>query len=571
MNYYADGTLGAVQVRLARSGLTRWLDISGLQPVDLAARCTVDFLRPALSHMPDVEIISAQVNASGQFAPPPSHLVPDYTPAPPLIADLPPFCQILACQHTAGGHLEHIHIWVPLAWNDRFLATAGMGSITGPVWFEQPAVRTMTMPIALRNGFATAATDGGNRNPRFFDWPLDPESGALDWELLRNWSYRATHDMAVVAKAVIEALHGKAPSRSYYAGCSGGGRQAIAAALRYPEDFDGIWASDPALNWTSLWPSAMWPALVMKAHGTVLPPAKLEAFRQAALEACDGADGVRDGFIGLAELRTFDARSAIGRDTPAGPITPADAEVMAKLWDGPRRASGEPIGFGLPIGTESWGPVGIWKSEERDGRLEPVSLESQSYYRWVLEDPDFDWKTLSLERYEELTDLGVEKFGDIATNDPDLSAFRDGGGKLLISQAVNDPVIQYESVVDYYQRVVAACGGEEQTRAFARLFCTDGDIHGTIAGPGPGLTTASAMTALMAWVEQDEAPEEIIAERIDVTTGRVVATRPTYPYPALTRYSGSGDPVLASSYRRSPGQSVFPRRGRGITPLSGRK
>ena len=548
MTYYADGTLDAEKVRLVRSGFTRWVDTSGLKPMDLTARCSVDFIQAALSHIPDVEIVSAEVNCSGEFAPPPSHLVPDYAPAPPLITDLPHFCQILACKRTAGGHLENIWIWVPLAWNERFLATGGMGSITGPIWFEQPAVRSMTMPIALRNGFATAATDGGNRDPRFFDWPLDQETGALDWELLRNWSYRGTHDMAVIAKAVIEALHGKAPSRSYYAGCSGGGRQGVASALRYPEDFDGIWASDPAVNWTSLWPSAMWPALVMKEHGNVLPPAKLEAFRDAALEACDGADGLRDGFIGLAELRDFDARSVVGRETPAGPITAADAEVMQKLWDGPRRANGEPLGFGLPIGTESWGFVGIWKSEEVEGKLESITFESQAYYRWVLEDPNFDWKALSPDRYEELTDLGYEKFEEIATNDPDLSALRDCGGKLLITQAVNDQVVQYGTVVDYYQRVVETCGGEEQTRSFARLFCTDGDIHGTIAGRGPGLTTASAMTALMAWVEQGEAPEEIIAERIDVTTGQVAATRPTYPYPVVTRYSGSGDPAVASSY-----------------------
>ena len=548
MSYYADGTLDADKVKLASSGFTQWVDTRGLHPADLAARCSVDGLQAALAHMPDVEILSAEINSTGQFAPPPPHLVPDYAPYSPLITDLPPFCQLLARKRTAGDHWEHIWIWVPLAWNERFLATGGMGSITGPIWFEQPAVRTMTMPIALRNGFATAATDGGNRDPRFFDWPLHPESGALDWELLRNWSYRATHDMAVVSKAVIEALHGKAPVRSYYAGCSGGGRQAVAAALRYPEDFDGIWASDPAVNWTSLWSSAMWPALVMKEHDTALPPAKLEAFRQAALAACDGADGLRDGFIGLAELRDFDAHSVIGHQTAAGPITAVDAEVMAKLWDGPRRANGEPMGFGLPIGTESWGFVGMWKSVESGGKLEPVSIESQSYYRQLLEDPGFDWKTLTMERYEELTDLGVEKFRDIATNDPDLSAFRDNGGKLLITQAVNDQVVQFELVVDYYQRVVAACGGEEQTRSFARLFCTDGDIHGTIAGPGPGLTTASAMTALMAWVEQDDAPEEIIAERMDAATGQVVATRPTYPYPAVTVYGGTGDPAVASSY-----------------------
>ena len=548
MSYYANGTLDTDKALLTRTGFAQWVSADKFAPANISDRCSIETLQDALSRIGDAEIVSVSLNDTGEFTPPEPHWVPNLAPPLQKIGDLPHYCEVLVHKRTPGGHIAKILIWVPLAWNRRFLATGGMGSITGPLWFDQPTVRTVTMPMALRNGFATAATDAGNRDPRFFDWPLDPDSGKLDWELLRNWSYRSTHDMAVIAKAVIEALHGGAPAYSYFAGCSGGGRQGAASAQHHPGDFDGIWASDPALNWVSLWPAAMWPALVMKELDNPLPEPKLEAFRAAAVDARDGADGLRDGIIGMAEKGDFDPRSIVGRKTPAGKITKADAEVMTKLWDGPRRTNGERLGFGLQPGTVSWGLTGIWRTFALDGKLVPLAPEAQSYYRWVLEDPDFDWTTLDFARFEELTDLGAAKLSEIATNDPDLSLFADAGGKLLMSQAVNDQIIPVECIIDYYKRVVEACGGEEKTRSFVRLFCTDGDIHGNIAGPGPGLTAASAMTALMTWVEQDIAPDCIIAERIDVMNGNVVATRPTYPYPSMTKYSGSGDPCLASSY-----------------------
>lgn len=492
--------------------------------------------------------MSATINDTGQFVPPQPHWIPNFAPAPDVISDLPPFCEILVDKQTLGGHVARITVWVPLAWNRRFLATGGMGSVTGPLWFDQPTVRTITMPTALRNGFATAATDAGNRDPRFFEWPLDANTRSLDWEMLRNWAHRSTHDMAVVAKIVVRALHGREPDHSYYAGCSGGGRQGLAAIHAHPEDFDGVWVSDPALNWTSLWPSALWPALVMKEYGNSLSETKLGTFRQWALEECDGIDGLCDGVIGLVEMRDIDTAAMIGRETADGPITATDAEVMAKIWDGPRRANGERMGFAPPPGTNGWGMVGIWKTIERNGKLEPLADEAQAYYRWVTEDPNFDWATLDFSSFEELSDRGVDKLKEFACSDPELADFRDRGGKVLLSHGVNDPVVPYGLTVEYYQKLVDACGGLGQAQSFARLFLTDGDIHGSIAGPGPGLTAASAMTALMRWVENGDAPHEIIAERVNMKTGALDATRPVYSFPAMTRYSGFGDPATASSY-----------------------
>lgn len=548
MSYYADGTLASGKAALVRTGFAQWMATDGLKDADLAGACSAERLQAGLSHLENVEVVSAAINRTGEFLPPKPHWIPNLAPPPQMITELPPYCDVLVHQRTAGDHVAKITIWVPLAWNRRFLATGGMGSVTGPLWFDQPTIRTITMPTALRNGFATAATDAGNRDPRFFEWPLDPNTGELDQELLRNWAYRSTHDMAVVAKAVIAALQGAPPTFSYFAGCSGGGRQGLAAVQKYPEDFCGVWASDPALNWTALWPSATWPALVMKELNNPLSEVKLEAFRAAAVAACDGADGLRDGVIGLFEMLEFDPFAIIGQPTAEGPITASDAEVMQKIWDGPRRADGERLGFGLPPGTYGWGMAGIWKTKKVKDELVPLAREGEAYFRWVLEDPDFDWRTMDFSRFEELTDLGCLKLKEFACNDPDLASFQNRGGKLLISQAVNDPVIPFWFVQDYYQKVIKACGGAQRTQDFARLFLTDGDIHGTIAGPGPGLTSASAMTALMQWVEDGKAPDMIVAERVDMASAVLVATRPAYPFPTLTRYSGNGDPCEASSY-----------------------
>ena len=155
-----------------------------------------------------------------------------------------------------------------------------------------------------------------------------------------------------------------------------------------------------------------------------------------------------------------------------------------------------------------------------------------------------------------MTDLGSNKFAEFAINDADLSKFRATKGKLLISQAVNDQIVMYKNTVDYYRRVAESAGGIEEAKTFARMSSTDGDIHGSITGPGPGLTPASAISALMNWVENGIPPEEIIAERVDPQTGDLVATRPVYPYPNATIYRGTGDPSVAASFMRAKGAAA---------------
>ena len=535
----------------------QWMELEP-RPTDptAAARCTCEHIQRAIGHLGNLKVVNAVVNASGRCdVPPPSFARPvSGMPVVSKIEGLPPFCDIAIDVRGPGGHVTTITVWVPLNWNGRFLGTAGGGNRT-ELGLDFPEIgRTLNIAAAVRHGFATAKTDGANKDFRYVEWGLKEAEREIDWDLTENWVHRSTHEMTVIGKAVTVAIQGAGPKYSYLAGCSGGGRQALVEAQRYPEDYDGIWAADSAINWTRFVPAVVWPALVMKEHGVVLPPAKFNAFRAAAIEACDGLDGLRDGIIGAFDPCDFDARRLIGYATEVGPITEADAAVMAKIWEGPRTRSGEFLWYGIHPGTNSWGspamPFGMCMSAEIEGKREAVPFEiAESYIRaWIKRDPSWNWRTMTFEDYERITEYSVQKLSALASDDPDLKAFAAHGGRIIISHGANDPLIPAAGSIDYYRRVIEAVGSEEKAKTFARLFITEGDGHCFPNDPGPGFYTADAMTALMKWVELGEAPDEIIAKTIDMSTGLTKAERPAYAYPYVPKYLGSGDPNRASSF-----------------------
>ncbi|MET7474259.1 tannase/feruloyl esterase family alpha/beta hydrolase [Streptomyces sp. NPDC005648] len=251
----------------------------------------------------------------------------------------------------------------------------------------------------------------------------------------------------------------------------------------------------------------------------MLEPAKLRAFRRAAVEECDGPHGLEYGDIAPFGTRGFDPARVVGTVTEAGEITAADAEVVRTIWDGPRTSTGEQLWYGLLPSTESWAdgsvPVGLAATQEIDGELTPVPfMVAEPWFKWLLRDPAWDWRTLTFQQFEELFAQGVEEFAEFAGDDPDLSRVRDRGGK----------------------------GGEAETSDFVRLFISSGDTHGfSYFGPGPHLATG--MAALMEWVEEGRAPEVLIGETYDPAAGKVTMTRPVYPYPLVAQYDGEGDPT----------------------------
>jgi len=526
--------------------ITRWMELEGIEPNDKAQRqCSLPSMCEAVNHLPNVEVISASVNTSGHYESPQE-----------IIVDLPDFCDIRLHIRSPHGHVAHVVVWAPIQWNGRFLGTTGGGNRTASQYKHDEFMCSPALTDAVRNGFAAATTDAGIRDERIFAWGLDNATGEIDWDLTENWHHRSTHEMTVAARAVIEAIYGRHPDFSYLVGTSGGGRQTLVEAQRYPADYDGYWASCPAINWTKIHVAQMWPALVMKELDHPVPPAKLDAFRQAAIESFDADDGLSDGIISSAEFKVWDPHTIVGQSTPEGDITATDAEVMRMIWDGPRDTAGQRLWFGLPLAAESWGwnhtKLGTACTTVEDGKPTPIPfLFSYDWIAsWILQDPEWDWTTMTFETYADLFHRSVEKFESVDSSDPNLEGLLQSGGKLLLSHGMADEVIPPQGTVDYYERVLDLMGGEERTDSFLRFFLSPGDGHASITGRGPGISLASGMIALMEWVENDRAPEVILGARMDVETRAITMTRPLYRYPHQARYTG-GDPNDAASFENA--------------------
>lgn len=538
----------------------QWVDTGALVASDdILARCTVAVVKEAVAHLEGVQVISVAVNTSGEYrevldeAQPENFevITSNRVEQAAVETNLPDFCDV-RLEQVVGGHVVKTTVWVPLAWNGRFFGLGGQGNRASAPWIYPDVVRIASLPRVLRNGFAGGETDAGNRDSRFADWGLDIDTRELDWELIRNWAHRSTHHMTLIGKAVTEAIHGRPPVYSYFQGTSGGGRQGMMEVQRYPEDYDGLWISDAGINWTRMIPATIWPAVVMKDYNNPLPPAKLRAFREALVERC-GPDSRRDGFVSDLDVPHWDAAQLVGTVTDAGPITGTDAVVMQKIWEGPRTPGGDFLWYGIRPGSESWGDNiyggGLAVTEEEGDSLVPVPFEiGRAYGCWVFKDPDWDWTTLTMENFHELVDTSVKEFAEIDTSNPDLSGFRDSGGKLLLTHALDDEIIAAAGTLHYYRRVLEKMGGIAAVSPFARLFMSPGEGHSHVTAAGPGLTLSNGMIALMNWVENGVVPDSITTERYELATGERTMSRIVCAYPRVSKYVGSGDVAVADNF-----------------------
>ena len=514
-----------MNMRTDTEELTRWASTEGLvERPGLEARARPELLQVAVDHLDRVTVRSVEVNRTGSYTSPQGE-----------VDDLPPYIDVRLHITSPGGHVAHVVVWAPLAWSGRFLGTAGGGNRTDPQWVNPPFLRAPSLAEGIRNGFAAARTDAGNRDRRLFGWGLDEETGEIDWDLTENWAHRSTHEMTVAAKAVIEAVYGEPPAFSYLAGTSGGGRQTLALAQRTPDDYDGYWASCPAINWSRLHVAQIWPALVMKELGNPLAPAKLAAFHDAAVAEF----GDDDGIIDTTEYVAWDPFGIVGTPTPAGEISERDAEVMRLIWEGPTDADGTPLWFGMSVGSESWGSassdLGLMCTTEEEGLLKPSAFAFTRDWiaNWVLKDPDWDWTTLTFEGFREIFHASVAEFSGIDIDDPDLTGLQRSGGKLLLSHGMADGALFSQGTVRYYERVLETTGG--RTSTFLRFFLSPGDAHAMVTGKGPGISMASGMRALVDWVEHGTAPEVVPGTRYDLESRSVTLRRPIHRYPAPTK------------------------------------
>ncbi|GAA4836561.1 tannase/feruloyl esterase family alpha/beta hydrolase [Kitasatospora terrestris] len=463
---------------------------------------------------------------------------------PPLggfpVPDVPAHCEVtVTLTHPGAGDHAEVNVWLPQAgWNGRFQAVGGSAYAAGD--------NGAGLAAAVRQGYAAATTDAGVGGPLDTSWALDA-SGHVNTALLDNFASRSAHEMALVGKDVVAGVYGRAASWSYWNGCSTGGRQGYLEAQRYPEDFDGVNAAAPGINWNQFEVATLWPQVVMHETRTYPTACEFDAFNRAALTACDRLDGAADGLVGDPARCDYDPRRLIGTrivcDGKEITVTAADAEVVRRIWDGPRDAEGRRLWYGLPIGADFRYLAASRTDENGVTTGSPFVVPAVWAATFVQKQPSFDTANLTYARFEEIfRKAGAEYDQVIGARDPDLSAFRAAGGKLITWHGTADQLIPTAGTVDYRKRVERRMGGSERVDDFYRLFLAPGVPHCGLNGG-----KVDDLAALTAWVERGKAPAVLHA---DLTTadGRTV-TRDLCRYPTVPRYTGHGDPAAASGFR----------------------
>jgi hypothetical protein len=365
--------------------------------------------------------------------------------------------------------------------------------------------------------------------------------------------------MSVIGKQLIQAFYGTSPSFSYFNGCSTGGRQGLAMAQRYPEDYDGILSGAPAINFDVFQAAMLWPPMVsFLENGGAVPKAKFNLATNAAVAACDDQDGVVDGVLTDPRGCTYDAKKLVTKTCTASDtacLTSTEAAAINKIWYGPTNKKGNKrLWYGEVRGTDlsalTLSPAGA---------LNPFPPAIQQPKYWVYFDPNWDWKTeLGYDNFESYVDDTIAQMapGGTATDNPDLAAFRDQGGKLILWHGFADQLIMPEGTIDYYDEVVNTLGGGYQhTQEFARLFMAPGVGHCGNTGINTGPVPQNPFDYVVNWVEKGVAPETILASK---TTGGVTQTRPLCPYPDVAVYTGQGSTDDAANFECKRGKDNYP-------------
>ncbi|KAJ2982882.1 hypothetical protein NQ176_g1088 [Zarea fungicola] len=435
-----------------------------------------------------------------------------------------------------------VQVWLPLeGWNGRFLGTGGGGWATGS--------GSIGLAGAVMANFSGAMTDGGHANSLLdpSTWALNSD-GSINSGLLTDFASRSLHDMTVVGKAVTKQFYGKAPSYSYWSGCSTGGRQGLMEAQKYPGDYNGILAASPAINWPSLIMAAQWPQVVMQQEKTFPPQCVFDGFIAASIAQCDILDGVKDGIIGDPGSCPFDPYKLVGSsvncDSTEITVTYAMADIVRKVLDGPTDVIGRQLWYGLNAGT----PLNALALTVPGPHGTTVGVPftiSDFWIRYFLKrQPNFNTSTITYLDFSMLfAQSNLEYENVIGTNDPDLSAFSSAGGKMITWHGLADPLIPPDGTLQYRQQVDNFMGGSSSVDKFYRVFFAPGVGH---CGMGIGPVPTAGLDALVAWVEKGIAPDTLAAAGTDANGA--ATTKNICRYPLVSRYDGKGDPKSAASY-----------------------
>lgn len=449
----------------------------------------------------------------------------------PATADTPEYCRVTGLIPAE----IRFEVNLPASWNRRFYM-AGNGGYAGDNLDVPP--RDGPRLSGIRMGFASAATDTGH------DAATEPlASFAVNRQKLYDYAFRSLHTTAETAKRLITAYYGAKPTRSYFVGCSTGGRQALILAQRFPDDFDGIIAGAPVLNFTGTMVSYACRTQALSA--APIPTSKLPLLAERIYAQCDAKDGVQDGLIDdprRCAFRPADLPKCPEGADSANCFTSGQIRSLEVIY-GDVTAGGKRLFPGWPVGAEIAGPNGRTGWDNwivRDGAPTVSVAFAESFFRFMAypeKNPKLELAAFDLAKDPQRL-AWIHNVLD--ATDPDLARFQKRG-KLLMYFGWADPALNAQMGVDYYESVLQRMG--PTTGGFFRLFMVPGLFH--CAG-GVGPNRFDMLTALVAWVERGVAPDSIAAARI--VDGKTVRTRPLCPYPQVAKYKGSGSIDEAANF-----------------------
>jgi hypothetical protein len=476
---------------------------------------------------PAVEITSAEDQPAG----PPGDGPPGRAP---MLVQLPAHCLVTGVADKrigVGGRPYGIRfeMRLPHDWNGRFLFEGG-GGVNGHV---TPAVGMVKGPPALTRGFAVITQDAGHEGG-------DASFGA-DQEARIDMIYRSYARVTALGKQLLAAYYGKPADRSYFMGCSEGGREAMLVSQRLPLEYDGVVAGDPGfLLGVSFNANADYQTIARIApkgvdgkpdFKGVFTDADLKLFATQITDDCDANDGIKDGLIdNYSACRPNLERLICKQGKTDECLSSQQVHVLRALFDGGQPSGDHRVTSGYFYDTSVDGPMWRGKLAGRLATGGGPGVDSVQGLFLTPYDPTFDDKFIDFKTDgARLVEVGSLNRADGLM----YSSFRQHGGKLLIYTGLGDPAFSAKELIAYYKRLGQANGGPDATAQFARLFLVPGMTH---CGGGQSLDDFDPLQAVVDWVEHDKAPQQIVA------TGKAFPgrSRPLCPYPKQTRYKGLG-------------------------------
>jgi len=478
-----------------------------------------------------------------------------------------PYCEVT-------GYVEpaiKFEVRLPVgAWTQRFVQT-GCGGLCGNLNIRLGNDEGC-MP-ATNGELVLASTDMGHSGG------MEGQFGEQNYQLRIDFAYRGVHVTTLAAKALIARFYGQGPKYSYFAGCSDGGREALMEAQRFPNDFNGITAGAPAMNFTTQNTFYHgWNARVNTSTDgkPILTADKLPILHKAIVAKCDADDGLKDGLISNPLACHFDpgvTECKAGQD-PSSCLMPEQVRVARDIYAGAHDVDGNKLVLSGPLpGSElAWAGVYIPRSSQDRVMSSMISTGSLKYLVYEKNPPA--GYTLADLKFDRETFAATTKLHALYdATDPDLSAFANAGGKLILWHGLADPHISPLNTIAYYTAMEKLMGQPEVDK-FARLYLFPGGYH---CGGGEGPFDVDLLSAIMAWAERADAPYILMASHssggdhdgppVGVPPGARMPmgpppgmagglppqgmpmpgaaakpdrTRPVFPYPLTAKYSGTG-------------------------------